>query len=640
MIHRYFGKIFSITVNVFIALTLLVNGVSAAAPTFKPESTIKSLTPPASPTNLTLTEDADYKKIKLTWQSVPGILTYNIYRSTTQATYKQESPVASTNLTSWTDDFSDLGSDSGLHDYYYVITAVSDQGESDISNEVVGMPHYKMIWAGTVIGFSEFDIPTLNCEVQPLDDNMLPKTYSYRLGNPDHKICITGEVEIEGKTGEFGPEPDVWAQFGYGPVVSDTDTIVDLTQWTNWVDADYFDVGFWVTSHSRYITEFIPENTGNFYYTFRFSTNQGRDWVYPYYNPNGQKPNPKEYLVDVLQKITVFQDTDLTPPQAPTLVIPNESILQTSISLSWSPSPDLDIYAYDIFRTTVSAPLETDWVQLHRTHHAAGTSTYTFTDSDLVSNTQYTYRLTALDKNFNKAVSNQESATTLSSLIPLTLNFLIPSFTPEGKISINMAADSNTLGTEIWNSEDGPGFCDFVTLHQCRAQLTLQENYFFQFRFSRGSQNTIQTQADGNSPPIDPSFKVVSSMSQQDINRIVANWDDPLVTSYSPKGNRISPYSQIQITWNQSMPDNTTFMVLDLGSTGTASGSPVSGDLVSDTSYKIFTFSPAHNLTGNNHYQIKVMDQMDNNANPQISPFTWIISTDYYRSYLPFTAHP
>jgi hypothetical protein len=595
-------------------LTALLSSArwTAAAPisTAQPDQPVL-LAAPNPPSNLVGVEKADQKAVTLTWQASTGAVNYRIYRSRTQGTYSASELVTTVTTTTFTDTGSLKAFDDGAFYYYYVVTALDSlNNESRYSNEIEAVPHYKISWAGTLWTVGS--------------DSGQYNHKTYYLGSPSPAaVTIYGEVLLPDRRAFNGIASDIWAQFGFAEKIG-SPTSVDITQWTNWIDAEPFGVGMNEEDNSRFVQYIMPEKVGVFYYSYRFSTDLGRHWTY--LNDTTVPIDPMEYPTIQLGFLDVRSGGDNELPTAPDITLTN--VTTSSIRVNWSASVSTDIYAYDIYRTTVSSPVDTDWVRVNRTLHAAGTPTYLYNDTGLVSDTTYHYKLVALDTSFNAAPSTPQSEKTAPDPITFSINFTIPSFTPQSSvIHINLVSESspNVLLGSVWNSTTGPGSCNFTT-HQCTATLTRQNNETFHFRFSRGSQATIQTQLDGNTAAIDPSFVVTSSLTS--VSRLVANWEDPLVISYSPIGSATFPWNNPTVTWNQAVLSSSTFSVLKLGFT-------VPGSFHFNAANQTLTFYPLGHLLGTTKYDISVTNVQDTHGVSQQIGVSWSFTTDKYRIYLP-----
>lgn len=589
-------------------------------PGTNPSTAIQQTPAPMAVTDLAAVE-MENKQIQLNWSVSLGAIKYKIYRSLIQGTYSEANLIdtltittADPSLTYWDQNF-----DPGIHDYYYVITAVDSQNQaSGYSNEVIGRPHYAIGWAGTVYA-----------------DNM-DTSFTYTLGDPTQVKHIAGEIYIPGQTGTnvTGSEPEnIWAQFGYGPKGGDPNEDADLSQWSDWVDASYTGLGIWNEANSRYLADFIPERPGDFYFAYRFSTNGGRNWVYT--DLVSYISDPSRVPGSTLGSMTIQSSPDdTTPPDefelAATVLTP------TTIKLTWDAPSSTDTYGYLVYRS-----LDADSVWTRITKEYIRVAPLEFIDANLVSGTEYSYKVIAVDNAFNARESNIVSSNTTPNSITITINVTIPYFTPEGPIYINRVIDPETkLPGQEENWTGIPVTCNINTNH-CSVQLTLQENTPFNFRFSRGSEQTIQTQADGNTSAIDPSFMARADTTT--INRLIANWDDPLISSYTPQGETVSPNTKtIAVTWNQAMASGTQFTVLEMGKDGLGPSVMLGGVFTYEPDMRTVYFTSNTMLKGHWQYRIQVDRQKDQKGPGilQQSQVAWSFATSYFYVYLPHLKKP
>jgi hypothetical protein len=591
-----------------------------AAPAAKPAAELAILDAPAAPTDLVAEENSDDKIIELSWHASSGAASYNVYRSLVQTTYSVSDLVKNVAVLHYEDDGKIKAFPVGVNFYYYVVTAVNSQGvESAYSNEVGGLPHYRIGWSGGVATYQPADTT--------LSGTTVSSPLSYTLGDPDFAYHVAGEVFIRGETGQtYGPEADLVAQFGYGPV--GVGSSIDLTQWTNWANAAYFDHGRTPSQdHDRYVYDFAPQIPGSYYYTYRFTTTAGREWHYPFYS-GADEMDPASIPVNLLDRVNiVINPSDTNPPTAPTLSSTGQT--KTSISLSWTASSSPDIYAYDVYRSASAGSLGT---KVNSGLILAGQPRQ-FTDTNLVSGTLYYYRVVAMDYSYNQSQSNQVSPQTVSHPINFSLVVTIPAFTPSsGSVYLSRVISGYHIQSgESW-SGTAANSCDY-NAHTCIFNLAIEENSVLNFRISRGSLATVHTLADGNGTAIDPSFTVTNGLST--VSRVVANWDDPLPVSYSPTGFGKTPYTHVSITWNQAMAADTTFVVKDMGSSGAGPSTILDGSIVYIPSTFTVVFRPNLCLDGRWNYQVEAINQMDVNGLAQQSQFSWTFITGDFFFYFP-----
>jgi fibronectin type 3 domain-containing protein len=91
-----------------------------------------AITPLSAPTGLSASGTTS--QLSLSWASVTGATSYNVYRSTVSGNYVAVTPFSST-----TNGYVDSTVTNGLA-YYYVVTAVKGTSESSISSEVTSKP--------------------------------------------------------------------------------------------------------------------------------------------------------------------------------------------------------------------------------------------------------------------------------------------------------------------------------------------------------------------------------------------------------------------------------------------------------------------------------------------------------------------
>ena len=199
---------------------------------------------------------------------LPDAAGYNIYRSPlTGGGYIKVNAI----LLAWT-SFTDTGLRNAQY-YFYVVTALDEWGnESAFSNEVSAMPHYIIGWANL----------------------QWPPTMTHTISVVNRTDNAYGQVWIDGVTSQPGETPTLHAQLGFGPEASNPALNPD---WI-WVDASFnADVG----NNDEFVASMLPETTGTFDYVYRYSTTNGRDWLYADLNgpiPNAAPPaNPGKLTV-------------------------------------------------------------------------------------------------------------------------------------------------------------------------------------------------------------------------------------------------------------------------------------------------------------------------------------------------------
>jgi len=336
------------------------------------------LQPPAAPANLRATSEGN-AQVSLAWDEVSGAASYNVYRSpVTGGGYEMVNTGTGTTFT-----------DTGLRNaqtFFYVVTALDAPGnESANSNEVNALPHLTIGWANL----------------------QWPPTMTHVISTTDRTDIAYGQVWIDGETSQPGVTPSLRAQLGFGPVGTNPATDAG---WT-WVDASFnVDAG----NNDEFQASMLPESTGTFDYVYRYTTTNGRDWLYADLNgPIGSgnlPPNPGE--------LTVNSSGDTTPPATPTgLNVVSAS--PAGIQLSWDAvQGDPTLYGYEVRRSDSSGANYTT---------IALVTGNTYEDTAVDQGATYYYVVRAVDQSFNRSGdSNEVTATAELRTVTLIFNVTVP----------------------------------------------------------------------------------------------------------------------------------------------------------------------------------------------------------------------
>ena len=397
------------------------------------------LTPPAAPQNLQATEgDA---QASLSWEAVPSAAGYSVYRS----------PVSGGG---WVEVGTDLGTtsftDTGLTNgktYYYVVTASDSVGnESSYSNEASALPHYAIGWANL----------------------QWPPALTHTISSINRTEPVYGQVWIDGVTNQPGATPGLIAQLGFGPEGSNPDGNPD---WT-WETA-----GFNVDSgnNDEYVASLLLDRIGTFDYVYRYSTTNGRDWLYADLDgpitAGSLPPNPG--------KLTVISSGDQTPPAAPAgLHVANTS--PTEISLAWDPNTEGDLAGYEVYR---------DGGLLATLLGATATS---YTDGEVTEGTSYSYYIIAIDTSYNRSdPSDTVNATAGARTVSVTFNVTVPDTTPAGSaVYIAGTLDRLDGGLPSWD----PGGVSLKQVNSTLWTITLtgDESTQIEYKYTLGSWDYVE----------------------------------------------------------------------------------------------------------------------------------------------------
>lgn len=407
------------------------------------------LNPPAKPANLHVTSEGN-NQVGLAWNTVSGAAGYNLYRSPLSGggwVKVNGSPLGDTNYT-----------DTGLMNgrtYYYVVTALDGAGnESGNSNEVNALPHLSIGWANLQWP------PTMNHEISVT--NRTDNGY--------------GQVWIDGVTSQPGATPGLLAELGFGPQGSNPD---GNAAWS-WVSASFnVDAG----NNDEFVASMLPEAVGTYDYLYRYSTTNGRDWLYADLNgpiPTGNTPpNPGV--------LTVTASGDTTPPAIPTgLHVVSAS--PASIELSWDAiAGDASLYGYELLRgDTAGGPYE----QIAR---LTGTD---YTDTNVVEGATFYYVVRALDNSFNRSGNSSEvQATAEPRTVNLVFNVTVPDTTDATGRNVFIAGTLSRLNGGLPDWDPGGVMLTRVDATHWAITLSGQEGVQLEYKYTLGDWEHVEKDA-------------------------------------------------------------------------------------------------------------------------------------------------
>ena len=334
---------------------------------------------PAAPTGLDVTAEGD-GEVSLAWNAVAGAAGYHVYRSPLSGGGYVRANGAPLTDPSFTD--------TGLRNaqpYHYVVRAVDQAGnESGPSNEVVGLPHLAIGWANL----------------------QWPPSTTHVISTTDATDNVYGQVWIDGVTSVPGQTESLRAQLGFGPDGSDP---VGNAAWT-WVEAAFnVDAG----NNDEFVASLLPEAVGTYDYAYRYSTTNGRDWVYADLDgiQNGYSPAQAGAL-------TVLSSGDTTAPAAPT-GLRATAASPTAISLEWDAGTgDPSLWGYEVWRGDAPGGPYARIARLTAT---------SYTDTSVTEDATYWYVVRALDGSFNRSgPSNEVSATAERRTVSVTFTVTVP----------------------------------------------------------------------------------------------------------------------------------------------------------------------------------------------------------------------
>jgi glycosidase/fibronectin type 3 domain-containing protein len=442
------------------------------------------LQPTAAPANLHVTDEGS-AQVSLAWNSVSGATGYSVYRSPLSGGgFVKVGDVAGTSFT-----------DTGLQNartYFYVVTALDNAGnESENSNEVSALPHLTIGWANL----------------------QWPPTMTHTISVVDRTDTAYGQVWIDGVTNLPGATESLRAQLGFGPTDSNP---AGNPAWT-WVEASFnVDAG----NNDEFMASMLPDAVGTYDYVYRYTTTNGRDWLYADLNgpiPDGAlPPNPGE--------LTVVSGSDTTAPATPTgLHVVSAS--PAGIELAWDAiTGDPTLYGYEVRRSDTSGGLYTTIALV------TGTS---YTDAAVVENATYYYVVRSVDLSFNRSSDSGEvEATAELRTVTLVFNVTVPASTDGTGRSVYIAGFLDRLdgGYPQWD----PGGVVLTRLDATHWTITFtgRESTQIEYKYTLGDWDHVEK--DGACGEIANRQLTLSygATGTQTVNDVVPNW-----RNVSPCGN-------------------------------------------------------------------------------------------------------
>jgi glycosidase/fibronectin type 3 domain-containing protein len=437
------------------------------------------LTPPAAPEGLQVTNEGD-GQVSLAWNPDPGAAGYNLYRSPLSGGGWVKINTTPLNGTSYTD--------SGLRNartYYYIVRALDGVGnESSASNEVNALPHYLIGWANL----------------------QWPPSMTHTISAVDRTDNAYGQVWIDGVTNQPGPTEGLQAQLGFGPEGSNPDGNPD---WT-WVDASFnVDAG----NNDEFVASLLPESVGVFDYLYRYSTTNGRDWLYADQNgpisPGALPTNPG--------KLTVVSSGDTTPPEIPTgLGIGSAS--PGGIELFWDAvSGDPTIYGYELRRSDTSGGPYTTLALV------AGDTSYI--DTDVIEGATYYYVVRSVDTSFNRSDDSSEVAATAElRTITLVFNVTVPDTTDATGRQVYIAGTLDRLDGNLPQWDPGGVALTRQDATHWTITLTGKESTQIEYKYTLGDWDHVEKDEACGEIGNRQLTLSYGSTGIQAVNDVVPNW--------------------------------------------------------------------------------------------------------------------
>jgi glycosidase/fibronectin type 3 domain-containing protein len=437
------------------------------------------LQPPAAPAGLHVTSEGN-GQVGLAWNGVAGAAAYDVYRSPVSGggyVKANGAPVTGTSFT-----------DTGLANaktWFYVVRALDSAGNaSDDSNEVSALPHLTIGWANL----------------------QWPPTMTHTISAVNRTDNAYGQVWIDGETSKPGATPTLQAQLGFGPHASNP---VANGAWT-WIDASFnTDVG----NNDEFVASMLPDAVGTYDYLYRYSTTNGRDWLYadqngPVSNTSAPPPNPGV--------LTVTASSDTSAPAAPTgLHVVTAS--PNGIELGWDAvGGDPTLYGYEVLRSSSSGG---PYAKLDL---VTGTD---FVDSDVVEGSTYFYVVRSVDTSFNRSGNSSEvSATAELRTVHLVFNVTVPATTDATGRSVHIAGFLDRLDGGYPQWDPGATALTRVDATHWTIGFTGKESTQLEYKFTLGDWDHVEKDGSCGEIPNRQLTLSYGASGTQTVSDTVENW--------------------------------------------------------------------------------------------------------------------
>ena len=256
----------------------------------------------------------------------------------------------------------------------------------------------------------------------------------------------------------------------------------------------------------------LPETIGTFDYVYRYTTTNGRDWLYADLNgpiPTGNlPPNPGE--------LTVNSSGDTTPPGTPTgLNVVSAS--PAGIQLGWNALVgDPTLYGYEVLRSdTNGGPYAV----------LALVTGSDYIDTAVVENGTYYYVVRAVDTSFNRSGNSaQVTATAELRTITLTFNVTVPASTDGTGKAVYIAGFLDRLDGGLPQWDPGGVVLTRVDATHWTITLTGKEGVQIEYKYTLGSWDYVEKDSSCGEVSNRQLTLSYGSNGIQDVNDTVQNW--------------------------------------------------------------------------------------------------------------------
>ncbi len=353
-----------------------------------------------------------------------------------------------------------------------------------------------------------------------------PTAITHTLSAITPTAVISGVVLAPGLTEAVGAAPGLRAELGLLP--EGMGDGADFT-WTPGVFAgDLLD-------GDVYTAALLPETAGAAIYKWRFSTNQGKDWLL---SDSGQ--------------LTTLPGDDVEAPKAPFRMDPIGSA-PNQVSFAWRVSRPRDLAFYRICRADLTADEEGCATQVDVPK--AGNI---YTDTTVTTGHTYSYTVSVVDTAFNQSPpSDAITRTAELSVVDVTFRMRAPAETP-ADAQLYLAGDN----PDVFGAPYDPARLPLTNLGDGIWEVTVQakDGVPLLYKYTRGSWETVEqwgtiagyanravmvTKSPDNTMLIEDTATDWGSGGPDD-RRGVLTWRDPLVKQVAPEPESSGPVDAVR----------------------------------------------------------------------------------------------
>ncbi|MFS1517189.1 hypothetical protein V1503_12100 [Bacillus sp. SCS-151] len=398
---------------------------------------------PSAPTDITIVNEEG--QVTVSWGEVTNATTYNVYRSTTI-----NGPYISIAQNINETNYIDIDVTNNVN-YYYVITAVNNSGESEYSEEISGTP-------GVLVPSAPTDITIVNEEGQVTvswGEVTNATTYNvYRsttINGPYISVAqnVTAtnyiDVDITNNTTYYYVVTAVneHGESGYSEEISETPVVqvpsapTDITivneegqvtvSWGEVTNATTYNVYRSTTINGPYIS--VAQNvTATNYIDVDITNNTTYYYVVTAVNEHGESEYSEE----------ISETPEVQVPSAPTdITIVNE---EGQVTVSWGEVTNAT--TYNVYRsTTINGPYISVAQNVNETNYI---------DVDITNDTTYYYVVTAVNEQGESGYSEEISETPVVQVPSAPTDITIVN--EEGQVTVSWGEVTNATTYNVYRS--------------------------------------------------------------------------------------------------------------------------------------------------------------------------------------------